>query len=101
MQCEPTRRSFMAAIGAAAAGAACPPITLARDEPGAPAYRTAGKLVEALAGKEVRSRELVDAAISRIERLCALERPLKVHAPSRTAGPSFLVLSESDVDGCG
>ena len=69
MRCEPTRRSFMAAIGAAAAGAACPPITLARDEPSAPAYRTAGELVEALAGKEVSSRELVDAAISRIERI--------------------------------
>ena len=52
MRCEPTRRSFMAAIGAAAAGAARPPITLARDEPSAPAYRTAGELVEALAGKE-------------------------------------------------
>jgi amidase len=59
----------MAAIGAAAAAAACPPITLARDEPSAPAYRTAGELVDALAGKEVSSRELVDAAISRIERI--------------------------------
>ena len=56
MRCEPTRRSFMAAIGAAAAGAARPPITLARDEPSAPAYRTAGELVEALAGKEGRAR---------------------------------------------
>jgi len=69
MRCEPTRRSFMAAIGASAAGAVCPPITLARDEPSAPAYRTAGELVEALAGKEVSSRELVEAAISRIERI--------------------------------
>jgi amidase len=67
MRCEPTRRSFMAGIGAAAtAGAVGPPIALARDEP---AYRTAGELVEALAGKEVSSRELVDAAISRIERI--------------------------------
>ena len=70
MRCEPTRRSFMAGIGAAAAaGAAAPPIALARDEPSALAYRSAGELVEALAGKEVSSRELVDAAISRIERL--------------------------------
>ena len=70
MRCEPTRRSFMAGIGAAAAtGAAGLPIALARDEPSALAYRTAGELVEALAGKEVSSRELVDAAISRIERL--------------------------------
>ena len=70
MRCEPTRRSFMAGIGAAAAaGAASPPIALARDEPSALAYLSAGELVEALAGKEVSSRELVDAAISRIERL--------------------------------
>jgi amidase len=68
MQCEPTRRSFMAGIGAAAAaGVPGTPRALARGEPNTPAYRTAGELVEALAGKEVSSRELVDAAISRIE----------------------------------
>ena len=70
MRCEPTRRLFMAGIGAAAgAGVAGLPIALARDEPSATAYRTAGELVKALAGKEVTSRELVDAAISRIEAL--------------------------------
>ena len=60
----------MAGIGAAtSAGAASPPIAFARDEPSALAYRTASELVEALAQKQVSSRELVDAAISRIEAL--------------------------------
>ena len=33
------------------------------------AYRTAGDLVKAIAGRQVSSRELVDSAISRIEAL--------------------------------
>ena len=60
----------MAGIGAAAAtGAGAAGLPIARDKPSILAYRTAGELVEALAGKEVSSRELVDAAISRIEQI--------------------------------
>src|SRR5262249_61817940 len=70
MRCEATRRSFMTGMAAAATiGAEGPSIAIAREEPSAPAYRTAGELVEALAGKEGSSGELVDAAISRIERI--------------------------------
>jgi amidase len=68
MQCEPSRRSFIAAVGATAvAGALAPASVVARDEPTELAYRTAGELVQALAGRQISSRELLDAAISRIE----------------------------------
>jgi amidase len=69
MSVEPTRRSVMAAIGAAAAGAVRPRVAIAAADPAGPAYRTAGELVQALADRKVSSRELVDAAISRIEAL--------------------------------
>src|ERR1700730_3004032 len=41
----------------------------ARGDQGAPAYRTAGELLQALASRRISSRELVDGAISRIEAL--------------------------------
>jgi amidase len=70
MEHEPSRRSFIAAVGAAAAATALAPAkaTAAPDQVG-PAYRTAGELVPALAGRQVSSRELVDSAIARIEAL--------------------------------
>jgi amidase len=69
MRCGSTRRAFMAGIGAAAAsGVGAAGLPIARDKRSILAYRTAGELVETLAGKEVSSRELVDAAIFRIER---------------------------------
>jgi Asp-tRNA(Asn)/Glu-tRNA(Gln) amidotransferase A subunit family amidase len=49
-----------------------PGAAIARDAGGASeglAYRTAGDLVKAIAGRQVSSRELVDSAISRIEAL--------------------------------
>jgi amidase len=70
MEREPSRRSFIAAVGAAAAATALPSekATAASEQVG-PAYRTAGELVPALAGRQVSSRELVDSAIARIEAL--------------------------------
>jgi len=70
MEREPSRRSFIAAVGAAAAATALASAkaTAAADQVG-PAYRSAGELVPALAGRQVSSRELVDAAIARIEAL--------------------------------
>jgi amidase len=70
MKREPSRRSFIAAAGAAAAETALAPAkaVAAPDQP-RPAYRSAGELVSALAGRRVSSRELVDGAIARIEAL--------------------------------
>jgi amidase len=70
MEHEPNRRSFIAAVGAAAAAAALAPVktTAAPDQLGS-AYRTAGELLPALSGRQVSSRELVDSAITRIEAL--------------------------------
>src|SRR5271169_1964524 len=70
MELEPSRRSFIAGAGAAAAATALASAkaTAAPDQVG-PAYRTAGELVPALAGRRVSSRELVDSAIARIEAL--------------------------------
>src|SRR6267142_2468306 len=70
MQLEPNRRSFMAGLGAtAAAGALMPAGAMAREDPTGLAYRTAGELATALADREISARELLDAAISRIEAL--------------------------------
>ena len=70
MRFEPTRRSFMAALGAAAsAGALLPERAIANPEPEEPAYRPAGDLVQALASRQISSRELVDSAIARIHAL--------------------------------
>jgi len=70
MEREPSRRSFIAAAGAAAAATALAPAKAAAtgDQAG-PAYRPAGELVPALAGRQISSRELVDSAIARIEAL--------------------------------
>jgi amidase len=70
MEHEPSRRSFIAAVGAVAAATALASakVTAAPAQVG-PAHRTAGELVPALAGRQVSPRELVDAAIARIEAL--------------------------------
>src|SRR5262245_30010510 len=70
MQLEPSRRSVMAGLGAAAAaGALLPAGGMAREDPGGSPYRTAGELTTALADRKISARELLDAAISRIEAL--------------------------------
>ena len=73
MEFQPSRRSVIAGIGASAAAAAAPALApiaaVARDEPGGLAYRTAGELAQALADRKISARELLDAAISRIEAL--------------------------------
>ena len=70
MEAEPTRRSFIAAASTMAAANALPSIgTAAVSEPPEWAYRGAGELVQALADRKVSARELVDAAIARIEAL--------------------------------
>ena len=70
MEREPSRRSFIAAASAAAAATALAPAEArAAADQAAPMYQTAGDLVEALASRQVSSRELVDAAIARIEAL--------------------------------
>jgi amidase len=56
MKREPSRRSFIATADAAA-------------DQAEPPYRSAGELVQALASRQISSRELVDAAIARIEAL--------------------------------
>jgi len=70
MEAEPTRRSFIAAASTMAAANALPSIGAAAvSEPPEWAYRGAGELVQALADRKVSARELVDAAIARIEAL--------------------------------
>jgi len=71
MVVQTTRRSVMA--GMAATAAALLPVNANEAAAGGAseglAYRTAGDLVKAIAGRQVSSRELVDSAISRIEAL--------------------------------
>ena len=73
MVVQTSRRSLMAGMAATATAAALlPAAAIARDAGGASgglAYRTAGDLVKAIAGRQLSSRELVDSAISRIEAL--------------------------------
>jgi hypothetical protein len=70
MQFSPSRRSVLAGIGATvAAPGLMPAAAIAREDPSGLAYRTAGDLVKALADKKISARELLDAAISRIEAL--------------------------------
>ena len=64
MALDPSRRTFMVAAGAVAAGAIISHRAAAGDDP---AYRTAGDLLNGLANRQLSSRELVDAAIARIE----------------------------------
>jgi len=60
----------MAGLGAAAAAAALTPSGgMGREDPGGMAYRTAGEIAAALADRKISARELLDAAISRIEAL--------------------------------
>jgi amidase len=68
MEREPSRRSFIAGVGAAAATTALAPAkSIAAADQAGPAYRSAGELVQALASRQLSSRELVDSAIARIE----------------------------------
>src|SRR5207248_4962586 len=69
MRVEPSRRELMAGIGAVAASAALPVRAIAAEASSGQAYRSAGELLKALAGRKVSSRELVDAAVGRIEAL--------------------------------
>ncbi|HEY8874002.1 MAG TPA: amidase family protein, partial [Stellaceae bacterium] len=70
MEREPSRRSFIAAIGATAAAGTLPPTgAVAREDPAGLAYRSAGALVKALADRQISARELLDASIARIEAL--------------------------------
>ena len=70
MEREPSRRSFIAVASVAAAATALAPAKAkAAADQAAPMYQTAGDLVEALASRQVSSRELVDAAFARIEAL--------------------------------
>jgi amidase len=60
----------MAGLGAAAAaGGLMPAGAMAREDPTGLEYRTAGELATALADREISARELLDAAIARIEAL--------------------------------
>jgi amidase len=59
----------MAGLAAAAAAPALSPPGAMAQAPGETAYRTAGELVKALADRQISARELVDAAIMRIEAL--------------------------------
>ncbi|HEY4470517.1 MAG TPA: amidase [Stellaceae bacterium] len=70
MEFQPSRRSVMTGLGATiAATAIAPAAVTAKEDPGGLAYRSARELVKALADRKVSSRELVDAAIGRIEAL--------------------------------
>jgi len=70
MEQQPTRRSLVTAVGAATVASAIP-LLRARSAEAAPepGYRTATELRKALADRQISSRELVDAAIARIEAL--------------------------------
>lgn len=69
MVMQPSRRLVIGGIGAAAAAALLPAGATAQEKPNEDAYRTAGESVRMLAEREASSRELVDAAIERIEAL--------------------------------
>jgi len=64
MSLDPSRRAFVAAAGAAAIDAVTPARAAASN---AIDYRTAGELMKVLADRQISSRELIDAAIARIE----------------------------------
>jgi amidase len=72
MEQQPTRRTLVTAAGLAVVAGALP--SRRAHSAGAapePAYRTAGELLKALANRQISARELVDAAIARIEALDA------------------------------
>jgi len=64
MSLDPSRRAVMATAGAVAIGAVIPARAATSN---AIDYLTAGELMKVLADRQVSSRELVDAAIARIE----------------------------------
>ena len=61
------RRCFMTGLGAAAAKSLLPVGAVAAGDPAAPDYRNAVELVQALATQQISARELLDAAITRID----------------------------------
>jgi amidase len=69
METELTRRGLIAVVATTGAAALAPPTHAAADAPAndEPTYRTGSDLLGALAAREISSRELVDAAIARIE----------------------------------
>jgi amidase len=69
MLLEPDRRSFIAGLGAVAAAPLLPGRATAAEQGSALAYRNATDLAAALVDKKISARELVDAAIARIEAL--------------------------------
>ena len=69
MPFEPDRRSFIAGLGAAAAATQLPARAVAAEQNPGYAYRSATETLAALADKKISARELVDAAIARIEAL--------------------------------
>jgi amidase len=69
MAADLDRRVFLTGIGAAAVAPLLPAPTLAAEQGASYAYRSGADLVAALAERKVSSRELVDAAIARIEAL--------------------------------
>ena len=69
MTIELNRRAVLTGLGAAAAATYLPARAFAADQGAGDAYRSATDTIAALADKKVSSRELVDAAIARIEAL--------------------------------
>jgi hypothetical protein len=68
MEREPTRCSLVAAVGVTALAAALPQRSASMvGAVSEPAYRTAGVMLQALARRQISSRELVSAAMARIE----------------------------------
>ena len=70
MTLGPNRRGVMAGIGATTATAVLTPArAIAGEASTVPTYRTATDLIDALAARQISARELLDAAIARIEAL--------------------------------
>jgi amidase len=68
MTLDLNRRSFVAGVGATTAAGV---LTIAAEASTVPTYRTASDLINALAARQISARELLDAAIGRIEALDA------------------------------
>ena len=84
MERDPTRRGFVAAIGAATATTALRSATAIAADQLEFTYHTAGELTKALVGRQVSSRELVDSVIARIEALDAKINAVVVRDFDRT-----------------
>src|SRR3954451_5970670 len=70
MRSKQSRRKFIGGLAAAAATSIIPAgRLLAGDIPSGAAYYPAAELVQALASRQISSRELIEAAVSRIETL--------------------------------